>query len=111
MSHIPDIEEATLDDLPGAHPQHCGRGLGGELLAIATVDIPDDDSWDHLPLAEWTREFWERPTLDRDASIAAVVEGEVVAITMIQVDLDTGRAANTMTGTFPSIAAAGSRGS
>ena len=67
---------------------------------VASLDIPDDDTWDHMPLAEWTREFWERPTLDRDASMAAVVEGEVVAITMIHVDSATRRAQNDITGTL-----------
>jgi mycothiol synthase len=69
--------------------------------ATATLDIPNDDTWDHLPLEEWTREFWESPTVDRDASIAAVVDGEVVAITMLHVDVDTGRAENDITGTLP----------
>jgi GNAT superfamily N-acetyltransferase len=68
--------------------------------ATATLDIPDDDTWDHMPLEEWTREFWESPTVDRDASITAVVDGDVVSITMIRVDVETGRAENDITGTL-----------
>ncbi len=67
----------------------------------ATIDIPGDDTWDHLPFDEWRREFWESPTLDRDASVAAVVDGAVAAITMIHVDVETGRAENDITGTLP----------
>jgi GNAT superfamily N-acetyltransferase len=67
----------------------------------ATLDMPDDTTWDYLPLDEWMREFWESPTIDRDASIAGLVDGTVVAITVIHVDSETGRAENDITGTLP----------
>ena len=67
----------------------------------AALDEPGDDTWDHMPLDEWTREFWEDPTLDRDVCMTAVVDGEVVALTMVDVDPATGRAENSMTGTLP----------
>jgi mycothiol synthase len=69
--------------------------------ATASRDVPGDATWDDMPFDDWTREFWDNPVLDRDASVVAVVAGEVVAITMIRVDTATGRAENDITGTLP----------
>jgi mycothiol synthase len=69
--------------------------------AIASRDIPEDVPWDDLQFEPWLAEFWESPTLDRGASVAAVVAGEVVAITYLRIDRETGRAENDLTGTLP----------
>jgi mycothiol synthase len=69
--------------------------------ATTSRDIPGDAIWDDVPFDDWTREFWDNPALDRDASIVALVDGEAVAITMIKVDVETGRAENDITGTLP----------
>jgi GNAT superfamily N-acetyltransferase len=46
------------------------------------------------------REYWRAPTVDHDASLAAIVDGTVVAATMIRVDRPSGRAHNNLTGTL-----------
>lgn len=68
---------------------------------VVTLDVPDDDTWDHIPLDEWIREYWEDPTVDRDACMAATVDGQVAAVTVVHVDRQTGRAENDITGTLP----------
>ena len=69
--------------------------------ATATLDVPEDVPWDDMPFEQWVREFWESPTVDRELSMAAVVDGEVVSITMLRVDRESGRAENDITGTLP----------
>jgi len=68
---------------------------------LVTMDVPEDVVWDDMPYEPWLREFWESPTLDHDASTAAVVDGEVVAITMLHTERTRGRAENDITGTLP----------
>jgi GNAT superfamily N-acetyltransferase len=68
---------------------------------ISSRDVPGDDAWDHMPLDEWTRQYWESPSVDREASMTAVVDGTVASITMIHLDRATGRAENDITGTLP----------
>ena len=65
-----------------------------------TLDVPEDVPWDDMPFDSWLEEFWESPTLDHDASIAAVVDGEVVAITMLRTERTSGRGENDITGTL-----------
>ena len=61
-------------------------------------DIPNEE-FDAVPLEEWAKTFWRSPIIDDDASLAALVEGELVAITMIRIDRDSGRAKNNLAGT------------
>jgi GNAT superfamily N-acetyltransferase len=46
------------------------------------------------------REYWRVPTIDDEASLAAIVDGALVAATMIRVDRSSGRAHNNLTGTL-----------
>jgi GNAT superfamily N-acetyltransferase len=61
-------------------------------------DIPNEEL-DTLPLDEWSRAFWRSPMVDDDASLAAFVEGELVSMTMIRLDRNSGRAMNNLAGT------------
>jgi GNAT superfamily N-acetyltransferase len=61
-------------------------------------DIPNEPVND-VPLDEWAQRFWRSPIIDEDASLAAFVDGELVAITMIRINRDSGRAQNDLAGT------------
>jgi GNAT superfamily N-acetyltransferase len=61
-------------------------------------DIPNEPVND-VPLDEWAQRFWRSPLIDEDASLAAFVDGELVAITMIRINRDSGRAQNDLAGT------------
>jgi GNAT superfamily N-acetyltransferase len=65
----------------------------------ASADIPNED-FEAIPLDEWVREYWRVPTIDDDASLAAFVDGNLVAATMIRLDRPSGRAHNNLTGTL-----------
>jgi GNAT superfamily N-acetyltransferase len=70
------------------------------LLDLETsADIPNED-YEEVPLDEWVREYWRVPTIDDDASLAAYVDGNLAAATMIRVDRPSGRAHNNLTGTL-----------
>jgi GNAT superfamily N-acetyltransferase len=69
---------------------------------VVSRDIPNEESIDGLDTAAvWTRQFWRDPEVDKELSQAAVVAGEVVAITMVRSDLERGRGENDITGTLP----------
>ena len=61
-------------------------------------DIPNEE-FSAVSLEEWAKTFWRSPVIDDDASLAAFVDGELVAITMIRIDRDSGRAKNNLAGT------------
>ena len=104
------ISRLDLTTLPPAPPPPAGvevrsfDEVGPEAVhpvdVTVTMDVPEDVIWDDMPYDSWLREFWESPTLDRDASMAAVVDGEVVAITMLRTERTTRRAENDITGTL-----------
>ena len=48
-------------------------------------DIPNE-TFESVPLDEWTSEYWRSPIVDDDASLAAFVDGRLAAITMIRID-------------------------
>jgi GNAT superfamily N-acetyltransferase len=68
------------------------------LDAEVSRDIPNEE-FDELPLEEWAQTFWRSPVIDDDASLAAFVDGELVAMTMIRIDRESGRAMNNLAGT------------
>jgi GNAT superfamily N-acetyltransferase len=68
--------------------------------AAVTLDVPEDVPWDDMPYDSWLEEFWESPTLSHEASCVAVVDGEVVAITMLHLEPASGRGENDITGTL-----------
>jgi GNAT superfamily N-acetyltransferase len=68
-----------------------------ELDLEVSCDIPNEE-YDAISLEEWTAEFWRTPTVDRDASLVAFVDGQPAGLTMIQVDRPSGRASNNLCG-------------
>ncbi|HEY7730341.1 MAG TPA: GNAT family N-acetyltransferase [Gaiellaceae bacterium] len=69
---------------------------------VVSRDIPNEESIDGLDTAAvWTTQFWRDPEVDKELSLAAVLAGEVVAITMFRSDLERGRGENDITGTLP----------
>jgi GNAT superfamily N-acetyltransferase len=69
---------------------------------VVSRDIPNEESIDGLDTAAaWKTQFWRDPEVDKELSRAAVVAGEVVAITMFRSDLERGRGENDITGTLP----------
>jgi GNAT superfamily N-acetyltransferase len=69
---------------------------------VVSRDIPNEESIDGLDSATaWAAEFWDDPEVDKELSLAALVGGEVVAITMMRSDPARGRGANDITGTLP----------
>jgi GNAT superfamily N-acetyltransferase len=61
-------------------------------------DLPNEE-FDAVSLDEWAKAFWRSPMVDDDASLAALADGELVAMTMIRIDRDSGRAKNNLAGT------------
>lgn len=61
-------------------------------------DIPNE-VFDAVSLEEWSKTFWRSPIVDDDASLVARVDGELVAMTMVRIDRDSGRAKNNLAGT------------
>ena len=64
-------------------------------------DIPNSETFDALSLEQWVSQYWRTPLVDDDASLAAVVDGTIVAVTFIRVDRPSGRAQNALAGTLP----------
>ena len=62
-------------------------------------DIPNE-TFESIPLEEWTSDYWRSPILDDDASMAAFVDGRLAAITLIRIDRPSGRAQNNLAGTL-----------
>jgi GNAT superfamily N-acetyltransferase len=78
---------ATLDDPVPIH------ALDLEL----SRDIPNED-YDAIELEEWKAGFWRSPLIDEDASLVALVDGQLAGLTMIRVDRPSGRAQNNLCG-------------
>jgi GNAT superfamily N-acetyltransferase len=70
-----------------------------ELDLAVSHDIPGDESMDALTLEQWSAKFWRTVFADDDASMAAYVDGELAAISMLRVDRPSGRAQNNLTAT------------
>lgn len=68
-----------------------------ELDLEVSQDIPNEE-YDAIELDEWAAEFWNTPLVDRDASLAVLVDGELAGVTMIRVDRPSGRAYNNLCG-------------
>ena len=104
------ISRLDLTALPPAPPPPAGvevrsfAEVGPEAVhpvdVAVTLDVPEDVPWDDMPFESWLKEFWESPTLSRDASVVAVVDGEAVAVTMLHLEPASGRGENDITGTL-----------
>jgi GNAT superfamily N-acetyltransferase len=100
------VDPRTVDPLPvpaGVEIVPFGELTDPEPVYLVDVetsaDIPNE-TFESIPFEEWVREFWRTPTIDDDASLAAIVDGAIVAVTMIRVDRPSGRAHNNVTGTL-----------
>jgi GNAT superfamily N-acetyltransferase len=69
-----------------------------ELDDEVSRDIPNQE-YGGVPFEEWREEYWQSPFVHQDASLAAFVGDELAAVTMIRVDVPSGRAHNNLTGT------------
>ena len=69
-----------------------------ELDTEVSHDIPNEE-FDGLSFEEWRDEFWRSPLIDQDASLVAFVGDDLAALTMIRIDVPSGRAQNNVTGT------------
>ena len=69
-----------------------------ELDDEVSRDIPNQE-YGGVPFEEWREEYWQSPFVHQEASLAAFVDDELAAVTMIRVDVPSGRAHNNLTGT------------
>jgi GNAT superfamily N-acetyltransferase len=70
-----------------------------ELDLEASRDVPGDENFDGMTLEQWSSRFWRTVFADDDASLAAYVDGELAALTMLRVDRPGHRAQNNLTAT------------
>jgi GNAT superfamily N-acetyltransferase len=105
-SSVSAVDPATVEPLPVPE--------GVRIVSFAELDDPEpiwrldmevsrdipNETFEHLPLEEWTSEYWRSPILDDDASLAAFVDGRLAALTMIRIDRASGRAQNNLAGTL-----------
>src|SRR6188472_1683647 len=84
------VELVPFADIDDPRPVHT---LDLEL----SRDIPNED-YDAIELEEWKATFWKSPLIDDDASLLALVDGELAGLTMIRIDRPSGRAQNNLCG-------------
>jgi GNAT superfamily N-acetyltransferase len=66
----------------------------------ATRDMPSTEAVEAIPFDEWTALVWDNPLFTREGSFGAVVDGRVVALSMILANAESGRAFSIFTGTL-----------
>jgi GNAT superfamily N-acetyltransferase len=86
----PGVELVPFADLDGPEQLY-------ELDLELAQDIPNEE-FDAIELDEWKAQFWKTPLIDEDASLLAIVDGELAGLTMIRVDRPSGRAQNNLCG-------------
>ncbi len=69
-----------------------------ELDLEVSQDVPGDESFEAMTLADWSARFWRTAMVDDDCSLVAYVDAELAGLTMLRVDRPTGRAHNNITG-------------
>jgi GNAT superfamily N-acetyltransferase len=69
-----------------------------ELDVEVSQDVPGDESFEAMTLADWTARFWRTAMVDDECSLVAYVGDELAGLTMLRVDRPTGRAHNNITG-------------
>ena len=69
-----------------------------ELDLEVSQDVPGDESFEGMTLADWSARFWRTAMVDDDCSLVAYVGDELAGLTMLRVDRPTGRAHNNITG-------------
>lgn len=68
---------------------------------IAFLDEPGDVPNGEIPYDHWMKSIWNSPDLDREVSVAVLVEGVPAAFTFVDVNSVTGRAMSSGTCTHP----------
>jgi GNAT superfamily N-acetyltransferase len=71
-----------------------------EIDMITTADVPMTEAITDIPLDEWLDSTWNRPTLSRDGSFAAIEDGRIVCMTMLAANVERGRAFTDFTATL-----------
>jgi GNAT superfamily N-acetyltransferase len=89
----PELELRTLAD---ADPHDVY-----DVDLTATRDVPLTEPVDDIPYDEWEDHVLGHPHFTADGSFLAYVDGEPAAVSILLVDLESGRAANMFTGTLP----------
>ena len=84
------VELVPFADIDDPRPVH-------ELDLELSRDIPNED-YDAIELEEWKATFWKSPLIDDDASLVALVDGQLAGLTMIRIDRPSGRAQNNLCG-------------
>jgi GNAT superfamily N-acetyltransferase len=62
-------------------------------------DVPGDEDFTSMTLEQWSARFWHNTFADDETSLAAYVDGELAALTMLRLDRPSHRAQNNLTGT------------
>jgi GNAT superfamily N-acetyltransferase len=70
-----------------------------ELDHEVSKDVPGDDDFGGMTFEQWKAHLWHTVFADLDASLAAYVDGQPAALTMLRVDRPSHRAQNNLTGT------------
>ena len=107
-----EIAAATVSGLDprGVEPRPLPAGV--QLVPLAELDDPEpvyeldlevgedipNDDFDAIELEDWKAQFWRSPLIDDEASLVALVDGELAGMTMIRVDRPSGRAQNNLCG-------------
>jgi GNAT superfamily N-acetyltransferase len=102
-----DLAKATLPPLPEVPPGVELRSAADfaddprplfELDAETVADEPGDVDFEFTDYDTWVEQTWRHPLLDRELTMAAVVDGRPVAFSVAYTDGD-GRYSSAMTGT------------
>ncbi len=65
----------------------------------ATHDMPSTEQFEGMPYEEWTEHVLDHPLFTPEGSFVAFDDGDAAAVSLLTVDLETGRAMNFFTGT------------
>jgi GNAT superfamily N-acetyltransferase len=66
----------------------------------ATRDMPSFEAIEAIPFDDWRALAWDNPLFTREGSFGAIVDGRVVALSLIFADAGTARAFSIFTGTL-----------
>jgi GNAT superfamily N-acetyltransferase len=87
----PDVTLLSFGQIDDPRPLY-------ELDLEVSRDVPGDEDFTGMSLEHWSARFWHNIFADDDASLAAYVDGELAALTMLRVDRPSHRAQNNLTG-------------
>jgi GNAT superfamily N-acetyltransferase len=87
----PDVTLRSFGEIDDPRPLY-------ELDLEVSRDVPGDENFESMSLEQWSAHFWRTMFADDEASLAAYVDGELAALTMLRVDRPSHRAQNNLTG-------------